>query len=358
MSLTLRKILVINPGSTSTKVAVYHDERPVLIKTIHYSADELAQFPDCFAQLPTRRERLLETLAAEGIPFDFDAIIARGGLTHPIPAGVYAVNDAMLRDTRHGERQHVCNIGCHIAAALARQLPACLALVADPEIVDEMLPEAHLCGRPEMGRASVWHALNQRATARRHAKIQGVHYEDLNLVIAHMGGGITVGAHCHGKCIDVNNGLDGDGPFSPERAGTLPAADLVRACFSSKWSESEMLSRIAGQGGLVAWLGTSDVREVLARIEAGDAQARLVLDAMIYGVAKSIGSEAVALCGEVDAILLTGGLAHADYITSRLRERVSFIAPVHIYPGENELEALAENALAVLRGEREVRTYA
>ena len=215
MSLTLRKILVINPGSTSTKVAVYHDERPVLIKTIHYSADELAQFPDCFAQLPTRRERLLETLAAEGIPFDFDAIIARGGLTHPIPAGVYAVNDAMLRDTRHGERQHVCNIGCHIAAALARQLPACLALVADPEIVDEMLPEAHLCGRPEMGRASVWHALNQRAIARRHAKIQGVHYEDLNLVIAHMGGGITVGAHCHGKCIDVNNGLDGDGPFSP-----------------------------------------------------------------------------------------------------------------------------------------------
>ena len=195
MSPTLRKILVINPGSTSTKVAVYHDERPVLIKTIHYSADELAQFPDSFAQLPTRRERLLETLAAEGIPFDFDAIIARGGLTHPIPAGVYAVNDAMLRDTRHGERQHVCNIGCHIAAALARQLPACLALVADPEIVDEMLPEAHLCGRPEMGRASVWHALNQRATARRHAKIQGVHYEDLNLVIAHMGGGITVGAH-------------------------------------------------------------------------------------------------------------------------------------------------------------------
>ena len=310
MSLTLRKILVINPGSTSTKVAVYHDERPVLIKTIHYSADELAQFPDCFAQLPTRRERLLETLAAEGIPFDFDAIIARGGLTHPIPAGVYAVNDAMLRDTRHGERQHVCNIGCHIAAALTRQLPACLALVADPEIVDEMLPEAHLCGRPEMGRASVWHALNQRATARRHAKIQGVRYEDLNLVIAHMGGGITVGAHCHGKCIEVNNGLDGDGPFSPERAGTLPAADLVRACFSGKWSESEMLSRIAGQGGLVAWLGTSDVREVLARIEAGDAQARLVLDAMIYGVAKTIGAQAVALCGQVDAILLTGGLAH------------------------------------------------
>ena len=357
MSSTLRKILVINPGSTSTKVAVYHDERPLLVKTISYTADELAQFADSFAQLPMRRDTLLSTLADEGIAFDFDAIIARGGLTHPIPAGVYAVNEAMLRDTRSAVRQHVCNLGCHIAAALAAQLPACMALVADPEIVDEMLPEAHVCGSPEMPRVSVWHALNQRATARRHAKIQGVRYEDLNLVIAHMGGGITIGAHRHGKCIDVNNGLDGDGPFSPERAGTLPAADLVRLCFSGKWSESELLSRIAGQAGLVAWLGTSDVREVLSRIEAGDERARLVLDAMIYSVAKSIGAQAVVLCGKVDAILLTGGLAHADYITSRLRERVSFIAPIHIYPGENELEALAENALAVLRGEREVRNY-
>ena len=329
----------------------------MLVKTISYTADELAQFADSFAQLHMRRDTLLSTLAAEGIAFDFDAIIARGGLTHPIPAGVYAVNEAMLRDTRSAVRQHVCNLGCHIAAALAAQLPDCMALVADPEIVDEMLPEAHVCGSPEMPRVSVWHALNQRATARRHAKIQGVRYEDLNLVIAHMGGGITVGAHRLGKCIDVNNGLDGDGPFSPERAGTLPAADLVRLCFSGKWSESELLSRIAGQAGLVAWLGTSDVREVLSRIEAGDERARLVLDAMIYSVAKSIGAQAVVLCGKVDAILLTGGLAHADYITSRLRERVSFIAPIHIYPGENELEALAENALAVLRGEREVRTY-
>ena len=345
MSSTLRKILVINPGSTSTKVAVYHDERPLLVKTISYTAGELAQFTDCFAQLPMRRDTLLSALADEGIAFDFDAIIARGGLTHPIPAGVYAVNEAMLRDTRSAVRQHVCNLGCHIAAALAAQLPACMALVADPEIVDEMLPEAHVCGSPEMPRVSVWHALNQRATARRHAKIQGVRYEDLNLVIAHMGGGITVGAHRLGKCIDVNNGLDGDGPFSPERAGTLPAADLVRLCFSGKWSESELLSRIAGQAGLVAWLGTSDVREVLSRIEAGDERARLVLDAMIYSVAKIVGAQAVVLCGKVDAILLTGGLAHADYITSRLRERVSFIAPIHIYPGENELEALAENAL-------------
>lgn len=358
MSSKVHHILVVNPGSTSTKVAVYHDEHPVLVKTIRYTAEELSVFPDSFAQLPTRRERLLHTLDEEGIPFTFDAVIARGGLTHPIPAGVYAVNDAMLHDTRTAVRQHVCNLGCHIAAALADGIPDCLALVADPEIVDEMIDEAHLCGSPQMSRASVWHALNQRATARRHAKIQGCRYEDLNLIVAHMGGGITVGAHRRGKCIDVNNGLDGEGPFSPERAGTLPAADLVRLCFSGKWSEAELLSRIAGQAGLVAWLGTSDVREVLGRIEAGDAQARLVLDAMIYNVAKAIGAKAATLCGEVDAILITGGLAHADYITSRLRERIAFIAPIHIYPGENELEALAENALAVLRGEREVRTYA
>lgn len=351
------RILVINPGSTSTKVAVYHDERPILVKSIHYTAEDLAQFSDSFDQLPTRQERLLQTLKGEGIPFDFDAIIARGGLTHPIPSGVYRVNERMLHDTRYAVRQHVCNLGCHMAAALSKRLEHCVALIADPVIVDEMIPEARVCGSPKMQRASVWHALNQRATARRHAKAQGGQYENMNLIVAHMGGGITVGAHRQGRTIDVNNGLDGEGPFSPERAGTLPSADLVRLSFSGEVTQQELLNRIAGQAGLVAWLGTSDVREVLDRITAGDEKARLILDAMIYNIAKEIGAKAAALSGEVDAILLTGGLAHADYITSRLRKRVSFIAPVHIYPGENELEALAENALAVLRGEREVREY-
>ena len=351
------RILVINPGSTSTKVAVYKDERPVLLRNIRHTAEELQQYPTSFDQLPLRQSKIVQTLEEEGIPFKFDAIVGRGGLTHPIPAGVYRVNEQMLHDTRTAVRQHVCNLGCHIAAALAAELDNCSAFIADPVIVDEMCPEARICGSPSMKRSSVWHALNQRATARRHALAIGRRYEELDLIVAHLGGGITIGVHHHGRTIDVNNGLDCEGPFSPERAGTLPSADLIRMCFSGQYSEEELLRRVAGKAGLVAWLGTSDTREILDRIEAGDEKAKLIMDAMIYHIAKGIASQAAVLCGRYDAILITGGLAHADYITSRLRERVSFIAPVHIYPGENEMEALAENALAVLRNQREVLEY-
>lgn len=351
------RILVINPGSTSTKVAVYKDERPVLLRNIRHTAEELQQYPTSFDQLPLRQSKIVQTLEEEGIPFEFDAIVGRGGLTHPIPAGVYRVNEQMLHDTRTAVRQHVCNLGCHIAAALAAELDNCSAFIADPVIVDEMCPEARICGSPSMKRSSVWHALNQRATARRHALAIGSRYEELDLIVAHLGGGITIGVHHHGRTIDVNNGLDGEGPFSPERAGTLPSADLIRMCFSGQYSEEELLRRVAGKAGLVAWLGTSDTREILDRIEAGDEKAKLIMDAMIYHIAKGIAAQAAVLCGRYDAILITGGLAHADYITSRLRERVSFIAPVHIYPGENEMEALAENALAVLRNQREVLEY-
>lgn len=351
------RILVINPGSTSTKVAVYKDERPVLLRNIRHTAEELQQYPTSFDQLPLRQSKIVQTLEEEGIPFKFDAIVGRGGLTHPIPAGVYRVNEQMLHDTRTAVRQHVCNLGCHIAAALAAELDNCSAFIADPVIVDEMCPEARICGSPSMKRSSVWHALNQRATARRHALAIGRRYEELDLIVAHLGGGITIGVHHHGRTIDVNNGLDGEGPFSPERAGTLPSADLIRMCFSGQYSEEELLRRVAGKAGLVAWLGTSDTREILDRIEAGDEKAKLIMDAMIYHIAKGIAAQAAVLCGRYDAILITGGLAHADYITSRLRERVSFIASVHIYPGENEMEALAENALAVLRNQREVLEY-
>ena len=351
------RILVINPGSTSTKVAVYKDERPVLLRNIRHTAEELQQYPTSFDQLPLRQSKIVQTLEEEGIPFKFDAIVGRGGLTHPIPAGVYRVNEQMLHDTRTAVRQHVCNLGCHIAAALAAELDNCSAFIADPAIVDEMCPEARICGSPSMKRSSVWHALNQRATARRHALAIGRRYEELDLIVAHLGGGITIGVHHQGRTIDVNNGLDGEGPFSPERAGTLPSADLIRMCFSGQYSEEELLRRVAGKAGLVAWLGTSDTREILDRIEAGDEKAKLIMDAMIYHIAKGIAAQAAVLCGRYDAILITGGLAHADYITSRLRERVSFIAPVHIYPGENEMEALAENALAVLRNQREVLEY-
>ena len=263
----------------------------------------------------------------------------------------------MLHDTRTAIRQHVCNLGCHIAAALASKIDHCEALIADPVIVDEMCAEARICGSPNMARNSVWHALNQRATARRHALAIGRRYEDLDLIVAHLGGGITIGVHHHGRTIDVNNGLDGEGPFSPERAGTLPTADLIRMCFSGEYTEEELLRFVGGKAGLMAWLGTSDTREILDCIESGDEEAKLIMDAMIYHIAKGIAAQAAVLCGRYDAILITGGLAHAEYITSRLRERVSFIAPVHIYPGENEMEALAENALAVLRNQREVLEY-
>lgn len=351
------KILVINPGSTSTKVAIYHNDKSVFVKSIPYSVEKLKHFSSTFEQLDMRQKDILKTLEKEGIPFEFDAIVARGGLTKSIPAGTYAINEKMLRDTREAPRQHVCNIASHIAAALAKPLPKCLALIADPVIVDEMIPEARVCGSPLMQRASVWHALNQRATAKRFAKSQGKRYEDLNLIVAHLGGGITIGAHRKGKTIDVNNGLDGEGPFSPERAGTLPSADLIRLCFSGKYTCQQLLDRISGQAGMTAWLGTNNSQEVIRRIAEGDEKARLVMDAMIYHIAKYIAAQGAALCGQIDAILITGGLANEEYITSRLRERISFLAPIHLYPGENELESLAENALSVLRGEQELKNY-
>lgn len=351
------KILVINPGSTSTKVAIYHNDKSVFVKSIPYSVEKLKHFSSTFEQLDMRQKDILKTLEKEGIPFEFDAIVARGGLTKSIPAGTYAINEKMLRDTREAPRQHVCNIASHIAAALAKPLPKCLALIADPVIVDEMIPEARVCGSPLMQRASVWHALNQRATAKRFAKSQGKRYEDLNLIVAHLGGGITIGAHRKGKTIDVNNGLDGEGPFSPERAGTLPSADLIRLCFSGKYTCQQLLDRISGQAGMTAWLGTNNSQEVIRRIAEGDEKARLVMDAMIYHIAKYIAAQGAVLCGQIDAILITGGLAYEEYITSRLRERISFLAPIHLYPGENELESLAENALSVLRGEQELKNY-
>lgn len=351
------KILVINPGSTSTKVAIYHNDKSVFVKSIPYSVEKLKHFSSTFEQLDMRQKDILKTLEKEGIPFEFDAIVARGGLTKSIPAGTYAINEKMLRDTREAPRQHVCNIASHIAAALAKPLPKCLALIADPVIVDEMIPEARVCGSPLMQRASVWHALNQRATAKRFAKSQGKRYEDLNLIVAHLGGGITIGAHRKGKTIDVNNGLDGEGPFSPERAGTLPSADLIRLCFSGKYTCQQLLDRISGQAGMTAWLGTNNSQEVIRRIAEGDERARLVMDAMIYHIAKYIAAQGAVLCGQIDAILITGGLAYEEYITSRLRERIGFLAPIHLFPGENELESLAENALSVLRGEQELKNY-
>ncbi len=350
-------ILAVNPGSTSTKIAVYEDKTPLLVNNIRHSVEELAKYPRVVDQFEFRKNLVLEALEKNGIPFRFDAIVGRGGLLKPIPGGVYEVNDAMLDDISHAMRSHACNLGCVIAAELAAMSPGCRAFIADPGVVDELDETARVTGSPLMPRITIWHALNQRAIARRYASERNIRYEDLNLIICHLGGGISVGTHLRGRAVDVNNALDGEGPFSPERAGTLPAGQLIDLCYSGRFTKEELKKRISGSAGLAAHLGTTDIPAIEKRIESGDEHAELVLNAMIYQIAKCVGAAAVVLYGKIDAILLTGGMAHSEYITSRLKERISFLAPVHVYPGEDELEALALNALGALRGELAVQIY-
>ena len=353
----MHRILAINPGSTSTKIAVYENEKPVLLRNIVHTLEDLERFPKISDQYDYRKRLVTDELRRMDIPFDFDAIIGRGHLAKPVAGGVYEINELMVEDAKGALHQHACDLGCIIAFELAKELPGCRSFTADPGVVDELCDEARICGSPLMQRICIWHALNQRAIAHRFAAETGRHYEDLNLIICHLGGGISIAAHCHGRAIDANNALDGEGPFSPERAGSLPAADLIRLCFSGKYTEDQLLKRVAGQAGLIAHLGTNDMRTILQRIEEGDKHAELLVNAMIYHTAKDIAAEGAVLCGDIDAILLTGGMARADYITHRLRKRISFLAPVFCYPGEDEMQALALNALDVLKGKREAKQY-
>lgn len=359
----MKKILAINPGSTSTKIAVFEDSQPVMHNTIRHSVEELARFPRVIDQLDYRRDLVLKALAASGIPFEFDAIIGRGGLLRPIPGGVYEVNDAMVYDTSHALRDHACNLGCLIAQSLASEIPDCPAFIADPGVVDEIDERARITGSPLLPRITTWHALNQRAIARRYARQlsekegRKIKYKNLNLIICHLGGGISVGAHKGGKCIDVNNAFDGEGPFSPERAGSLPSGALIDLCYSGRYTREELKKRISGRAGLAAHLGTVSVIEIEERIAAGDTHAKEVLDAMIYQVAKAIAALTPAFRGKVDAVLITGGIAYSKYVTGELIKLIDYIAPIEIFPGEDELEALAMNALGALSGELPVNIY-
>ena len=293
------KILVINPGSTSTKIAVYENETPLLVRNIKHTVEELSVYPQVIDQFEFRKNLVLQELEANGIPFAFDAVIGRGGLVKPIPGGVYAVNEAMKQDTLHAMRTHACNLGGLIAAELAASLPDCPAFIADPGVVDELEDVARISGSPLMPKITIWHALNQKAIARRFAKEQGTKYEELDLIICHLGGGISIAVHQHGKAIDANNALDGEGPFSPERAGTLPAGQLIDICYSGQFTKDELKKRISGRAGLTAHLGTTDVPAIIKAIEEGDKKAELILDAMIYNVAKAIGGAATVLCGNI-----------------------------------------------------------
>lgn len=350
------RVLVINPGSTSTKIAVFDDENKVFVKSLAHSADDLLPFEHVTDQLEFRLNLIKDELAAAAYPLAFDAVIGRGSLSKPVEGGVYAITPKMTHDAWNAEHMHACDLGCILADRIAAEA-GCPSFTADPGTVDELNDYARVSGSPHCKRICIWHALNQREIARRYARSIGKRYEDLNLIICHIGGGISIAAHDHGRAVDANNALDGEGPFSPERAGTLPASELINLCYSGRYTQQQLLKRVAGKAGLTAHLGTNDVKEILQRIADGDEQARLVFDAMIYHIAKGIAAEGAVLFGKVDAILLTGGVAHSDYVVERLRARIEYLAPVHVYPGEGEMEALASNALAALRGECRVMEY-
>ncbi len=353
------RILVINPGSTSTKIAVFDNTTPTFIQTLRHSQEELEKFDRVTDQFSFRKELILKELKNADINLDLVKIVmGRGGLIKPVKSGVIEVNEKMVHDLYecvYGE--HASNLGGLIAWDIAKALPDAKAYIANPVVVDELDDIARISGHPLLPKRSIFHALNQKAVARQHAKSILRKYEDLNLIVVHLGGGITVGAHKKGLVVDVNQGLDGDGPFSPERSGTLPVGDLVRLCFSGKYTEKEVLKMITGKGGLVAYLGTNSAYEVEQRIAKGDEKAKLIYDAMAYQVSKEIGAMAVVLNNEVDGILITGGIAFDKYFVNQIISKVHRLGPVHIYPGEDEMKALAMNGIRIIKKEVKILTY-
>lgn len=353
------KQLIINPGSTSTKIAVYKDENMIFEKTIRHTNEELGPYNKVVDQFQFRKDLIISALNENNMSLnEFDAVVGRGGLLNPIEGGTYGANDKLIEDLKTNVKgEHASNLGGLLARAIADQVNI-PSFIVDPVVVDEMEDVARISGHPDFERVSIWHALNQKAVARRAAKDKfGKKYEEMNFVIAHLGGGISVGAHKKGRVIDVNNALNGEGPLSPERSGTLPTGQLVKMCFSGKYSEAEIHKIIAGKGGISAHLGTNNAQEVSEKANLGDEKAKLIYSAMAYQVAKAIGEYSVALDGNVDAILITGGIAYDKSFVQMIEKKVKFIAQVIAYPGEDELLALAQGGLRVLKGLEESKTY-
>ena len=347
------KVLAINPGSTSTKIAVYENYKLFFLKSIRHSSEELGKFKHIADQFEFRKNIIMNELQEANIGLDsIDAIVGRGGLVKPIKSGVYEVNEKLRKDLIKGiQGEHASNLGGLIAFDIANMREELKAYIADPVVVDELEDIARISGHPLFERVSIFHALNQKAIAKAHARFLGQKYEDMNFIVVHLGGGISISAHKKGRVIDTNQALDGDGPFSPERSGTLPVGQLVHMCFGGKHSEEEIMNMIRGKGGLTAYLGTNNASEVEERINKGDEKAKKVYEAMAYQVSKYIGSMATVLKGEIHGILITGGIAYDEMFISWIRERVQFIAPIFVYPGEDEMKALGMNGLMVLRGE-------
>jgi butyrate kinase len=354
-----RLILAINPGSTSTKFGLFEEENLVFEKTLRHTPEELSGYAKITDQFGFRKELIMKELAERRIDLSaIAAVVGRGGLVKPIESGIYTVNEEMKKDLRSSPLgEHASNLGGLIADDIASALNGATAFIVDPVVVDELQPVARLSGHPEINRVSIFHALNQKAVARNYAISVGKKYEELNLIIAHMGGGISVGAHFKGKVIDVNNAFGGDGPFSPERAGGLPSNQLVDICFSGRYSKSEIKSMLVGKGGMVAYLGTNSFKEVCGMAENGNDKAILVRDAVSYQVGKEIGAMAAVLKGKVDAIILTGGMAFQESNIQSIKSMVDSIARVVVFPGEDELRALAFNGLLALKGEIEIKNY-
>ena len=352
------KSLIINPGSTSTKIGVFEDETLLFEETLRHSTEEIAQYASIVDQKDFRKQIILDLLKEKNFDIkSLQVIVGRGGMLKPIPGGTYAVSDALLEDLKIGKQgQHASNLG----GILAREIGDSIGVpsyIVDPVVVDELMPISRYSGVPELPRTSVFHALNQKAVAKRYAKEQGKAYDSLNLIVVHMGGGVSVGAHEKGRVIDVFNALDGDGAFSPERAGAVPSGALIKMCFSGQYTEKEVYKKIVGNGGFNAYVGTNDMRDVEKMVQGGDKKAAEVREACIMQVSKHIASMACVLKGKVDQIIITGGIAYDKVVVAGLTERAGFIAPITVYPGEDELLALAQGALRVMNGEEKAMEY-
>jgi butyrate kinase len=353
----MKRILAINPGATSTKIAVYDNRNEVFKEIVEHQGDDLKKFKKITDQFQYRLDLIVETVRTSGIELNsLDAIVARGGLLKPLEGGTYLVNEDMVNDLKSCQRgEHASNLGAIIAYDLSEELKI-PSFIVDPVSVDEMNPEARISGMPEIPRISMSHALNSKAVARKVAEKLGKEYEDMKFVVVHLGTGISVTAHEYGKMIDVNNAQE-EGPFSPDRTGTVPVRELVKLCYSGKYKKDEILKKISGSGGIYALAGTKDIRELEERINNGDKKAEIIFKAMIYQISKEIGAMSTVLKGYVDKIVITGGIAHSKKVINLINERVSFIAPIVVIPGEEELESLVNGALRVVCSEEKVKYY-
>lgn len=352
-----QKILVINPGATSTKIAVFYDEQPVLQEVVEHNASDLSAFTSLMGQLPYRKEIILGVLGRGGIEEkDFTGVVGRGGLLAPMEGGTYEVCAAMMDDLRTGRYgYHASNMGAILASEFAR-MASCKAYIVDPVSTDELAPCAQISGLPDIRRVGKFHALNHKAVARGVAAELGIPYGEARFIVAHLGTGVSVGAHIGGRVVDINDPMN-EGTFSADRAGTLPSLELVNLCYSGKYTHEEMKKKLCGGSGYAAYIGTKDLREAWAMADAGDENAKIILEAFIYQISKDIAAMSAVFCGKLDRIILTGGMAHSQRMVEAIRERVGFIAPLKIVPGEEEMRALALGTLRVLDGTERAKSY-